>query len=118
MRDKIETLRAPRTPGLRAGREMVQTLWDWHIAAIASDTPTMEVAPFGRGLSEEEQQSSFVSLHNHLLPMLGIPNGEMWDLTALAADCADDGIYACFLTSAPIHVRGGVASPANALAIK
>jgi hypothetical protein len=37
---------------------------------------------------------------------------------ALAEDCAADGRYACFFTSAPLNLRGGVASPANALALK
>ena len=29
--------------------------------------------------------------HSLLLPMLGIPLGEMFDLSKLAADCAEDG---------------------------
>jgi len=39
-------------------------------------------------------------------------------LGALAEDCAGDGVYECFLTSAPLNVAGGAGSPANALAIK
>jgi hypothetical protein len=50
--------------------------------------------------------------------MLGLPLGELWDLEALAADCAADGRYECFFTSAPINLPQGVASPPNALAIK
>jgi len=117
-RTKIGSIRAPRCPGLRAGRDMVALLWDLHIAAVASDTPSFEVAPFSRGLSADEEQSSYATLHHNLLPLLGVPIGELWDLAALAADCADDGVYECFLTSSPIKVRNGVGSPPNALAIK
>jgi hypothetical protein len=53
-----------------------------------------------------------------LLPLLGLPLGELWDLDALAADCVADGVYACFFTSAPLNLESGVASPPNALAIK
>lgn len=42
----------------------------------------------------------------------------MWDLSALAADCADDGRYTGLLTAAPLNVHGGVGSTANALALK
>lgn len=44
--------------------------------------------------------------------------GELWSLDALAADCAQDGVYEMFFTAAPLHVSGGIGSPANALAIK
>ena len=59
-----------------------------------------------------------VFAHSMLLPMLGIPLGEMFDLSALAADCAADGRYACLFVSAPLNIPRGVASPPNALAIK
>jgi hypothetical protein len=50
--------------------------------------------------------------------MLGMPLGELWDLDALAEDCAADGRYEFFLTSAPLYVPGGVGSPINAYALK
>ena len=56
--------------------------------------------------------------HTLLLPMLGLPLGEMWNLEALAADCAADGRYECMFTSAPLNLPHGVASPPNALAMK
>ena len=39
---------------------------------------------------------------------MGLFIGEMWDLDALAADCAADGVYEFFLTAAPLpdHRRG------------
>jgi hypothetical protein len=56
--------------------------------------------------------------HFRLRPLLGIPLGELWDLDRLADDCARDGVYEFFLTSAPLNLHTGAASPANALAIK
>lgn len=94
-------------PGLEASEEMVRTLWDLHPAAVAADNPAVEVWP----------PSSFF-MHRSLLPLLGIPLGELWDLEELAADCAADGTYDCLLTSAPLNVRGGVASPPNAIALR
>ena len=117
-REKISRLRAPRCPGLMAGPEMVRSLWDWHVAAVASDTPTMEVSPFSAGLSEEDAAGPYATLHHVLLPCFGMPIGEMWDVRRLADDCAADGVFEFFLTSAPLFVRGGVASPPNALATK
>ena len=47
-----------------------------------------------------------------------MPIGELWWLDDLADDCAADGVYEFFFTSAPLNVPGGVGSPPNALAIK
>ena len=56
-------------------------------------------------------------LHPHLLNRLGIPIGELWDLDALADACAADGVYDFMLTSAPMRLRHGVASPPHAFAV-
>jgi hypothetical protein len=57
-------------------------------------------------------------MHTTLIPLLGMPIGELWQLDDLAADCAADERYEFFFTSAPLNVPGGVGSPPNALAIK
>jgi len=59
-----------------------------------------------------------VFAHTVLLPMLGLPLGEMFFLDDLADDCAADGTYEFMFTSAPLNLPHGVASPPNALAIK
>jgi hypothetical protein len=86
-------------------------LWDMHIAALAADNPAVEVWP-----PSSLDEAGFA--HLALLPLLGLPLGELWDLDGLADDCAADGVYVCLLTAAPLNVYGGVGSPANALAIK
>lgn len=115
-----------RTPGLRPGRDTVRTLWDLHIAAVAADNPALEVWPPGALATPEQLQDSLsdpdrayeIFAHFAILPLLGLPIGEMWNLDPLAEDCAADGIYEGFFTSAPLNLKSGVASPPNALVIK
>ncbi|HET6793374.1 MAG TPA: hypothetical protein VFH45_02960, partial [Acidimicrobiales bacterium] len=57
-------------------------------------------------------------LHRILIGQFGMALGELWWLKDLADDCAGDGVYEAFLTSAPMNAPGGIGSPPNALAIK
>lgn len=126
VRSRISDRTQMRTPGLHPGEDTARTLWNRHVAAVGCDNPAVEVWPPGFLLTEEERPAvlgdphriheSFV--HTMLLPMLGLPLGEMFYLDDLAADCAVDGRYEFLFTSAPINLPQGVASPPNALAIK
>jgi hypothetical protein len=98
--------RMVQAPGL-AGMDVVRLLWDLHIAAIGADNPAVEAFP-----------PTDTFLHFHLLPLLGLPLGELWELDALADDCAAAGTYDAFFTSAPLNMPNGVASPPNAIAIR
>jgi hypothetical protein len=112
--------------GLRACEGSAAMLWDLHVAAAVTDSPAFEVVPFGGLTDPDEIRAAFrdperapdTFLHFRLLALLGLPLGEMWDLDALADDCARNGVYECLLTSAPLNLERGVGSPANALAIK
>jgi kynurenine formamidase len=97
-------------PGLEQSPEMVEHLWNLHIAAVATDTLGVEV------MDQRGDYEFF--LHEHLLPLFGMPIGEMWMLDALAADCAATGVYECLLVSVPLNLRGGVGSPPQAVGIK
>jgi kynurenine formamidase len=112
-------------PGFASGDELARTLWNLHIAAIGCDNPAVEVWPPSQLTRAEYEAAREEQMHLHelfthcvLLPLLGLPLGEMWYLEALATDCAADGRYECFFTSAPLNLPAGVASPPNALAIK
>lgn len=98
-------------PGIEGSERTARWLWDNHVAAVASDSPALEALPKPAGGEME-------FLHFHMLAFFGMPIGEMWNLEGLAEDCAADGQYDFFLTSAPLNVPGGVGSPPNALAIK
>lgn len=91
------------------------TTADWlhgtEIAGIATDTWGFEVRP-------NEFDVAFQPLHQVAIPNIGLSIGEMWDLDALAADCAQDGRYDFWLTAAPLPVTGAVGSPVNPIAVK
>ena len=88
---------------------------DWlhgsEIAGIATDTWGFEVRP-------NEFDAAFQPLHQVCIPNMGLFLGEMWDLDALAADCATDGRWDFFLTAAPLPVTGAVGAPVNPIAVK
>ncbi|WP_319019218.1 cyclase family protein [Microbispora sitophila] len=86
-------------------------LHDTEIAGIATDTWGFEVRP-------NEFDVAFQPLHQVAIPNMGLFIGEMWDLDALAADCAADGIWDFFLTAAPLPVTGAVGAPVNPIAVK
>jgi kynurenine formamidase len=81
------------------------------IAAIATDTWGFEVRP-------NEFAEAFQPLHQVVIPNMGLLIGEMWDLDALADDCAADGVYEFLLAAAPLKVTGAVGAPLNPLAVK
>jgi kynurenine formamidase len=113
-------------PGLRPGKATAAALWDLHVAAVAADNPALELWPPGAlatedvlaAMASDPEAAVEVFVHFSLLPLLGLPIGEMWDLEALAEDCAADGVYEFLLASAPLNLHAGVASPPNALAVK
>lgn len=100
---------AGSAPGL--GLSGATWLADRHVAAVAADTWGTEVLP-----SECAEISHPV--HVVLMVNVGIRIGEIWDLEALAVDCAEDGVYEFLLSAAPLTITGSVGSPINPLAIK
>lgn len=88
----------------------VPWLYEHEIAAIATDTWGAEVRP-----NEIDQ---FQPLHIVALTYMGMAFGEIFDLDALAADCAVDGVYEFFFVASPLPLTGAVGSPVSALAIK
>jgi kynurenine formamidase len=103
-----------RAPGIEHTEEMARYLWDSGAAAIVSDSFATEVWP--PDFSEVARPFGF--LHRVLIGLLGFAIGELWNLEELADDCARDGVNEFMLASAPLHVTGGIGSPANAVAIK
>jgi kynurenine formamidase len=94
--------------GLCASEDMARFIWDSGFAAVCADNPALESAPGDRAQG---------SLHRRLIPMLGACVGELLDFEALSARCAEVGRWTFLLTAAPLPLRGGVSSPANAVAL-
>jgi kynurenine formamidase len=105
--DRVGYMR--QTPGL--GIACVEWLHKREIAAIASDTNAVEVIPF-------EDPAVPLPLHALCIRDMGLTLGEMFDLDALAADCAADGVWQCLFSAPPLRVTGGIGSPVNPLALK
>jgi len=91
------------------------TTADWlhgsEIAGIATDTWGFEVRP-------NEFEVAFQPLHQVVIPHIGLYIGELWDLDALAADCAADGVYEFWLSADPLPVTGAVGAPVAPVAVK
>ncbi|OSC31224.1 cyclase [Mycobacterium vulneris] len=88
-----------------------QWLHDHEIAAVASDNLQVEDPVSG-------VDGVFLPFHLLTLRDMGLMLGEYWDLTALAADCAADGVYEFQLIAPPLRFVGAVGSPVNPIAIK
>ncbi|KAF4918390.1 hypothetical protein CGCVW01_v008899, partial [Colletotrichum viniferum] len=93
--------------GVEGTAESIKWLWDHHFSALVGDNMAFEAWP------AEEQ----LGIHDNALALWGTPLGELWDLEKLADQCKKIGRWSFFVTSCPLNVAGGVASPPNALAI-
>lgn len=115
-----------RNPGLHPDERTAAALWDLHVAAVAADNPSLEVWPPGAlhggdelaAIREDPARRPEIFVHQRILPLLGLPIGELFELDALAEDCAADRRWEGFFTSAPLNLHLGVASPPNALVIR
>lgn len=89
----------------------IEWIADHDIAMVAADNRTVEVVP-------GPEHSPLLAFHRAALVDLGLLVGELFDLEALAADCAEDGVYDFFFAAMPLPVVNGVGSPLNPLAVK
>ncbi|KZP01014.1 hypothetical protein CALVIDRAFT_533322 [Calocera viscosa TUFC12733] len=94
--------------GVAPGQESKEWIWNNHFAAVAGDAVGFEMSPVARDHN---------SLHQWLIPLAGIPIGELFNTEQLAQVCEKEKRWSFFFTSAPINVTGGVASSPNAIAI-
>jgi kynurenine formamidase len=119
----------PRAVGFAAVEATAAALWDLHIACIGVDNPAVEAWPPPMySLSVEERAEAMAAtgdpalaaqtfLHLNLLPLLGLPLGELFDLDRLGEHCFATRTYDFMVTSAPLNLRNGVATPPNVIAV-
>jgi kynurenine formamidase len=98
-----------QTPGI--GLDCVPWLRQRDIAAVATDTPNLEVLP-------GEVPDVISPVHLAAIRDMGMPLGEIFDLEELAAACAADGVYEFLFAAQPLKVVGGIGSPINPVAVK
>lgn len=96
-------------PGL--GLASVDWIAEHDIAAVATDTWGMEVRP-------NETPDVFQPLHIVFIVHMGLWVGEIFDLEAIADDCAGDGVYEFMFCGPPLPFTAAVGSPLNPLAVK
>ncbi len=113
------------SPGLAQREDVLRWLWDHEVALVAADNLAVEADPVLESdfrvpgeTPPERGVDHGGMLHRPLIALLGMALGELWKLDELAAACAADGVREFFLTVKPLHLRGGVGSPPNAIAIR
>jgi len=96
-------------PGL--GMTTLEWMHERGVAAVATDTYAVEAKPY--------QVSGHASpFHVVAIVYMGLLLGEIFDLDALAEDCAADGRYEFFFVGAGLPVTAAVGTPVNPYAIK
>ncbi|MGM7698971.1 cyclase family protein [Microbacterium sp. A84] len=97
-------------PGLTL--ECAEWLHEREVSAVASDNHGIEVLP--------TTASGPVGhpLHFVVIRDMGMPLGEIFDLEALADDCAEDGQYEVFFSAPPLRLPRAVGSPISPIAVK
>ncbi|MCU1389405.1 MAG: putative cyclase [Ilumatobacteraceae bacterium] len=84
---------------------------DHDVAAVATDNLTFEVWPC-------LPDGALLPVHILHLTYMGMMQGQNWNLEALSADCAADGIYEFLLSASPQPFTAAVGSPVNPIATK
>ena len=93
-------------------RRLLDWITEARISAIAADNYAVERIGAG-GLPG---RPSYVPLHYHCLFLRGIPLGELWYLSDLAAWLRDHGRHSFMLTAPPLRLPGAVGSPVTPVA--
>jgi kynurenine formamidase len=97
------------SPGLST--RSVEWLHDHGIAAVATDTLVFEVWP-------PEDPDVLLPVHLLHLVDMGMPQGQLWALDDLAADCAADGRHEVLLCATPLPLTRSVGGPVAPTAVK
>ncbi|MFE2985957.1 cyclase family protein [Streptomyces sp. NPDC059262] len=108
-----------RATGFTQRRDFAAWCWDHRIALMATDTFAVEVLPVaGDSDFRDSAPEDAGMMHQELIAKLGLPLGELWNLTALTQDSRQHGTWDCLLTVKPLNLAGGAGSPANATALR
>jgi kynurenine formamidase len=103
-----EIARDDHWPGLEGSAAVAEILWDWGISAVAADNPAVENSPGSKEIG---------SLHRRLIPLLGMPLGELFDFERLSEECDRRDRRTFLFIAVPLNLPGGVGSPGNAVAV-
>ena len=112
--NKQPTVESLRTCAVLDGRDdrLLQWITGSRIAAIAADNYAVELNPS----RDQCDCCAYLPLHEHCIFKLGMPLGELWYLTALAAWLRDHGRSRFLLTAPPLRLPGSVGTPLTPVA--
>ena len=94
--------------------KLLQWISDSGIAALCADNYAVEAYPARAPASEGPRPA--LPLHEHCLFKLGVPLGELWWLTELAAWLRAHDRHHFLLTAPPLRLPGAVGSPVTPVA--
>lgn len=100
--------RLPLEPGI--GLECLPWLHEAGVAAVACDNWAVEHL--------HAESAGRLPVHEVAIVHMGLVLGEIFDLDALAEECASDMRYDFLLAAAPLPIRGGVGGPVNPIVIR
>lgn len=95
--------------GVYQDTRTLEWLWENKFAAVGGDAEGWECLP--------ADESAGFTFHEVLLSGWGCPIAELLWLEDLAKACRKRQKWTFLFTGSPLNIRGGVASPANAIAI-
>lgn len=93
--------------------KLLNWISDSGLSALIADNYAVEGIPSKPGQAD---CCASMPLHEHCLFKNGIPLGELWHLTPLAAWLRDRGRYRFLLTAPPLRLPGAVGSPTTPVA--
>jgi kynurenine formamidase len=111
-------------PGLTYSDDLVEWVHEMDIPYIGADN--LAVEKIFQTVTEDDLGEGRKALHgNYALPLhgaflrdLGVSLNEVLDLSELAAQCAEDGVYEFLFTAAPLHFEMGTGGPVNPVVLK
>ncbi|HEX7301752.1 cyclase family protein [Lentzea sp.] len=115
---RAEVREARRATGFRQTRDLPAWLWDHRVSVFATDTFAVEVLPVAADTFLADAPDDAGMMHQELIAKLGVPLGELWNLTGLVEDSRAHGRWDALVVVKPLHLVGGVGSPPNATALR
>jgi kynurenine formamidase len=96
------------TPGLST--RTIEWIWRHDLGAVFNDTYVFEVWP-------PEDWACMMPVHMIQIRDMGLIQGQIFDLEALAGACADTGVHEFFFSAGPERFTGGCSAPVNPVVV-
>lgn len=123
-RDPYAEWNALGEPGLKYSDALVEWVHDMDFPYVGADN--LGVEQLFQTVTEDDLEEGREDLHgDYALPLygaflrdLGVTLNEVLDVSELAAQCDEDGVYQFLFTAAPLHAEMGTGAPVNPVFLK